>query len=146
MHVDGHVGGYPIKFLEQIVRLSKCLKKKRELIGSLRDLNAQGEKRKSFRDDFNQDFQRRYASNVLELSEVNRDLNGHLKSIQEFTQEVCTMYAIMHYMILEYEIYLTSDLHTVASETESCPAIYGRILKSRSTEKLEVIGPKAICI
>ena len=43
MHVDGHVGGYPIKFLEQIVRLSKCLKKKRELIGSLRDLNAQGE-------------------------------------------------------------------------------------------------------
>ena len=42
MHVDGHVGGYPIKFLEQIVRLSKCLKKKRELIGSLRDLNAQG--------------------------------------------------------------------------------------------------------
>ena len=88
MHVDGHVGGYPIKFLEQIVRLSKCLKKKRELIGSLRDLNAQGEKRKSFRDDFNEDFQRRYASNVLELSEVNRDLNEHLRSIQEFTQEV----------------------------------------------------------
>ena len=40
--IEGNVGGYPIKFLEQIVRLSKCLKKKRELIGSLRDLNAQG--------------------------------------------------------------------------------------------------------
>jgi hypothetical protein len=87
MHVDGHVGGYPIKFLEQIVRLSKCLKKKRELIGSLRDLNAQGEKRKSFGDIINEDFQRRYASNVLELSQVNRDLNEHLKNIQEFTQE-----------------------------------------------------------
>ena len=117
MHVDGHVGGYPIKFLEQIVRLSKCLKKKRELIGSLRDLNAQGkyyfcdtfpswyiflkqcvqipgEKRKSFRDDFHEDFQRRYASNVLELSEVNRDLNEHLRNIQEFTQEVSKLSTI----------------------------------------------------
>ena len=27
------------------------------------------------------------TSNVLELSQVNRDLNEHLKSIQEFTQE-----------------------------------------------------------
>ena len=88
LHVDGHVGGYPIKFLEQIVRLSKCLKKKRELIGTLRDLNAQGEKKKSFGDIINEDFQRRYASNVLELSQVNRDLNEHLKNIQEFTQEV----------------------------------------------------------
>ena len=87
LHVDGHVGGYPIKFLEQIVRLSKCLKKKREMIGNLRDLNAQGEKRKSYGDCINEDFQRRYASNVLELSQVNRDLNEHLKSIQEFTQE-----------------------------------------------------------
>lgn len=87
LHVDGHVGGYPIKFLEQIVRLSKCLKKKRELIGCLRTLNGQVEKRKSFHDSIHEDFQRRYASNVLELSQVNRDLNEHLKSIQEFTQE-----------------------------------------------------------
>merc|ERR1712029_1286447 len=87
LHVDGHVGGYPIKFLEQIVRLSKCLKKKRELIGCLRTLNGQVEKKKSHGDQINEDFQRRYASNVLELSQVNRDLNEHLKNIQEFTQE-----------------------------------------------------------
>ena len=41
-----HVGGYPIKFLEQIVQLSKCLKKKRELIGCLRTLNGQVDKAK----------------------------------------------------------------------------------------------------
>merc|ERR1719245_1778802 len=82
MPIDGHVGGYPIKFLEQIVRLSKCLKKKRELIGNLRTLNGQVEKRKSYGDAIHEDFQRRYASNVLELSQVNRDLNEHLKSIQ----------------------------------------------------------------
>ena len=92
--IEGNVGGYPIKFLEQIVRLSKCLKKKRELIGSLRDLNAQGEKKKSHGVQINEDFQRRYASNVLELSQVNRDLNEHLKNIQEFTQEVRIYYLI----------------------------------------------------
>jgi len=36
--MDGQVGGYPIKFLEQIVRLSKSLKQKRECVNSLRDL------------------------------------------------------------------------------------------------------------
>ena len=81
--------------MEQIVRLSKCLKKKRELIGSLRDLNAQGEKKKSHGVQINEDFQRRYASNVLELSQVNRDLNEHLKNIQEFTQEVRFYYLLI---------------------------------------------------
>ena len=60
MRMDGQVGGYPIKFLEQIVRLSKCLKIKRERISQLRDLNTQGEKRKSFGEFITGDFQRRY--------------------------------------------------------------------------------------
>ena len=60
MRMDGQVGGYPIKFLEQIVRLSKCLKMKRERISQLRDLNTQGEKRKSFGEFITGDFQRRY--------------------------------------------------------------------------------------
>ena len=59
MRMDGQVGGYPIKFLEQIVRLSKCLKMKRERISQLRDLNTQGEKRKSFGEFITGDFQRR---------------------------------------------------------------------------------------
>ena len=61
--MDGQVGGYPIKFLEQIVRLSKCLKMKRERISQLRDLNTQGEKRKSFGEFITGDFQRRYVKN-----------------------------------------------------------------------------------
>lgn len=87
MRMDGQVGGYPIKFLEQIVRLSKCLKMKRERISQLRDLNTQGEKRKSFGEFITGDFQRRYASNVIDLSNINKDLNEHIKTIQEFTQE-----------------------------------------------------------
>lgn len=87
MRMDGQVGGYPIKFLEQIVRLSKCLKMKRERISQLRDLNTQGEKRKSFGEFITGDFQRRYASTVIDLSNINKDLNEHIKTIQEYTQE-----------------------------------------------------------
>jgi hypothetical protein len=42
MRMDGQVGGYPIKFLEQIVRLSKSLKLKRECVNALRDLVNSG--------------------------------------------------------------------------------------------------------
>ena len=65
--MDGQVGGYPIKFLEQIVRLSKCLKMKRERISQLRDLNTQGEKRKSFGEFITGDFQRRYDSKTISI-------------------------------------------------------------------------------
>ena len=30
----------------------------------------------------------RYASTVMDLSNINKDLNEHIKTIQEFTQEV----------------------------------------------------------
>ena len=36
MRMDGQVGGYPVRFLEQIVRLSKCLKLKRERVSTLK--------------------------------------------------------------------------------------------------------------
>lgn len=36
--MDGQVGGYPTKFLEQIVRLNKSLKQKKECINTLRYL------------------------------------------------------------------------------------------------------------
>ena len=88
MQMDGQVGGYPVKFLEQIVRLSKILKQKRAKIAQLRDLNTEGERKKSFGDFISEDFQRRYASNVIDLSNINRDLNEHIKNIQDFTQEV----------------------------------------------------------
>ncbi len=88
MSIDGRLGCYPIKFLDQIVRLSKCLKVKRELVDTLRDLNGQCERRKSFGHYINEDFQRKYAATVLDLSQTNRDLNEYLKNIREYTQEV----------------------------------------------------------
>ena len=88
MRNDGFVGGYPIRFLEQIVRLGKCLKLKRELVTTLKELNGLGERKKSFGEFISEDFQRKYASTVIDLSQLNRDLNEHLENIQEFTQQV----------------------------------------------------------
>jgi len=132
--IEGNVGGYPIKFLEQIVRLSKCLKKKRELIGSLRDLNAQGEKKKSHGVQINEDFQRRYASNVLELSQVNRDLNEHLKNIQEFTQEFAP------------EVGPTISLPNIIREGCQEDA-YDMVNKNNTTEEKECVdSPKVLSL
>jgi len=50
--------------------------------------NSEGERKKSFGEIISEDFQRRYASNVIELANINRDLNEHLRNIQEFTQQV----------------------------------------------------------
>ena len=88
MRMDGQLGGYPIIFLEKIVRLSKCLKVKRERVSTLRELNMLGERRKSFGEFINEDFQRKYAATVIDLANVNRELNEHIKTIREITQEV----------------------------------------------------------
>jgi predicted nucleic acid-binding Zn-ribbon protein len=88
MRIDGLLGGYPVRFLEQIVRLSKCLKLKRERVTTLRELNSLGERKKSFGEYITEDFQKRYAATVLELSQLNRDLNEHLENIREYTQQV----------------------------------------------------------
>jgi seryl-tRNA synthetase len=85
--LDGQLGVYPVKFLEAIVKLDKCLKLKRERVNTLKDLNAAGERRKSFGEFINEDFQRKYAATVLDLSVINRDLNEYLKTIREFSED-----------------------------------------------------------
>lgn len=70
------------------MQLSKILRAKREKIGALRDMNAQAEKQRSYSQELNVDFQRRYAALVLDIEKLNRDLNQHLVVVQQFCQEV----------------------------------------------------------
>ena len=88
MRIDAQLGGYPVRFLDQIVRLSKCLKLKREKVETLKELNKVGEMSKSFGEYITEEFQKKYAGTVLDLSHVNRDLNEHLETIREYTQQV----------------------------------------------------------
>lgn len=85
LRLDGTLGGYPVRFLYHIVRLNKSLLTKKEKVSSLRDLNSDAEKIKSFGECITEDFQRRYASTVMDIYKINEDLNSHLADIAEFT-------------------------------------------------------------
>ena len=117
-----------------------------------------GEKRKSFRDDFHEDFQRRYASNVLELSEVNRDLNEHLRNIQEFTQEVCDLW-IMFLTMINFHLftfYFNFQFAPEVGPTISLPNIiregcqddaYDMVNKNNTSEEKECVeNPKILSL
>lgn len=51
-------------------------------------MNAQAEKQRSYSQELNVDFQRRYAALVLDIEKLNRDLNQHLVVVQQFCQEI----------------------------------------------------------
>uniref|UniRef100_T1IXW4 DIRP domain-containing protein n=1 Tax=Strigamia maritima TaxID=126957 RepID=T1IXW4_STRMM len=82
------LGGFPIKFLVLVVRLSKILDVKKEKIRQLREMNTQAEKMKSYQEPITIDFQKRYAGVVLELDKLNKDLNEYLQQVQQYCQEI----------------------------------------------------------
>ncbi|XP_062324272.1 protein lin-9 homolog [Osmerus eperlanus] len=82
------LGGFPVKFLVQVTRLSKILMIKKEHIKHLKDMNTEAEKMKSYSMPIGLDFQKRYATTVLELERLNKDLNKVLHQVQQFCCEL----------------------------------------------------------
>uniref|UniRef100_A0A671XGC0 Lin-9 DREAM MuvB core complex component n=1 Tax=Sparus aurata TaxID=8175 RepID=A0A671XGC0_SPAAU len=78
------LGGFPVKFLVQVTRLSKILMIKKEHIKHLKEMNTEAEKMKSYSMPIDLDFQKRYATTVLELEQLNKDLNKVLHEVQQF--------------------------------------------------------------
>ncbi|XP_031571520.1 protein lin-9 homolog [Actinia tenebrosa] len=84
----GTLGGFPIRFLILVTRLSKILLVKKECIEKLKEMNTQAEKMKSYQEPIDKDFQRRYACVVLELERLNKDLNYYLNDVQDYCQDL----------------------------------------------------------
>ncbi|XP_033847025.1 protein lin-9 homolog [Periophthalmus magnuspinnatus] len=82
------LGGFPVKFLVQVTRLSKILMIKKEHIKHLKEMNTEAEKLKSYSMPIDLDFQKRYATTVLELEQLNKDLNKVLQEVQQFCCEL----------------------------------------------------------
>ncbi|KAM6954733.1 protein lin-9 homolog [Aplochiton taeniatus] len=82
------LGGFPVKFLVQVTRLSKILMIKKEHIKHLKDMNTEAEKLKSYSMPIVLEFQKRYATTVLELERLNKDLNKVLHEVQQFCCEL----------------------------------------------------------
>ncbi|XP_074542119.1 protein lin-9 homolog [Halichoeres trimaculatus] len=82
------LGGFPVKFLVQVTRLSKILMIKKEHIRHLKEMNTEAEKLKSYSMPIDLDLQKRYATTVLELEQLNKDLNKVLHEVQQFCCEL----------------------------------------------------------
>ncbi|KAM6280289.1 protein lin-9 homolog isoform 3-T3 [Porphyrio hochstetteri] len=82
------LGGFPVEFLIQVTRLSKILMIKKEHIKQLRDMNTEAEKLKSYSMPIGIEFQRRYATIVLDLEQLNKDLNKVLHKVQQYCYEL----------------------------------------------------------
>lgn len=88
------LGGFPIKFLVLVTRLTKILAIKKDKIKQLKEMNTQSEKLKTFGSNFDPHFQQTYAAAVLELEKLNKELNTYLVGVQEFSQEVAPDHGI----------------------------------------------------
>jgi hypothetical protein len=86
--VDGMLGGFPIRLLDMIVRLSKLLKAKRDKIMQLKELNVEAEKMRSYGKTFNTDFRCRYAKVVVDLSSMNNEMAIYLDGVQQYCLEI----------------------------------------------------------
>ncbi|XP_029351847.1 protein lin-9 homolog isoform X5 [Echeneis naucrates] len=71
-----------------MTRLSKILMIKKEHIKHLKEMNTEAEKLKSYSMPIDLDFQKRYATTVLELEQLNKDLNKVLHEVQQFCCEL----------------------------------------------------------
>merc|ERR1711931_394092 len=76
------LGGFPVKFLSVVSRLTKILRVKRRLVMELSDMNTEAEKTKSHGKHLSVHFRQKYASTVLDLERLNKDLNEYLVEVQ----------------------------------------------------------------
>lgn len=78
----GSIGGYPIKLLETMVLVRKTLETKHLQLLKIRRLNVEAEVVKSFGDNAPEDFQKKYATLLLEMERINRDLADYMNILQ----------------------------------------------------------------
>lgn len=88
MQEEGTLGGFPIKFLALLVRLSKILQVKKKKITELKAMNTEAEKSRSLQENISHEFQKHYAQTILELEKLNIDLNDYLKAVQQYSAEM----------------------------------------------------------
>ena len=88
MQEEGTLGGFPIKFLALLVRLSKILQVKKKKITELKAMNTEAEKSRSLQETISHEFQKHYAQTILELEKLNTDLNDYLKAVQQYSAEM----------------------------------------------------------
>ncbi|KAK6618174.1 hypothetical protein RUM44_002625 [Polyplax serrata] len=96
------LGQFPLAFLEMIVTISKILTDKKKMVQKLKELNAEAERRTSYGQDYTEDFQRRYATLVIELEFLNKHLERYLASVQKYCHEIAPEQSTMAMLTPSY--------------------------------------------
>ncbi|XP_047736361.1 protein lin-9 homolog [Hyalella azteca] len=86
--LSDRIGQYPVAQLMHIVRLWKLLESKAEKVKQLEQLNSGAEKLRCLGESVTGAFQRRYATLVLEVDQLNEQLNSELLQVHQFCQEI----------------------------------------------------------
>jgi len=60
----GFIGGFPVKFLLKITKLSRSLRVKKEKLADLKMMNAKAERLQSYQEPLPVEFQKRYTVNL----------------------------------------------------------------------------------
>ncbi|CAL8081307.1 unnamed protein product [Orchesella dallaii] len=120
---DGMLGGFPIRLLDMIVRLSKLLKAKREKIMTLKELNVEAEKMKSYGRTYNAEYRTRYARCVLDLDSMNKEMAMYLEGIQTYCLEITNDHGNTSQMVIPEHILESSRQEaSMVVSTYNCKA------------------------
>ncbi|GIX98716.1 protein lin-9 homolog [Caerostris darwini] len=85
---DGTLGGFPKKFLALLVRLTKILSVKKKNLTLLKDMHTEAERNLSHGQPMTFEFQKAYASLVLEFERLDKDLSEYLNNVQTYCTEI----------------------------------------------------------
>lgn len=82
------LGGFPVKLLENVIRIHKILNVKRLKTKRLSELNREAERNLSFAGEPPETFRKQYAGILLELEKINKDLTEFLNEVQTTCTEI----------------------------------------------------------
>uniref|UniRef100_A0A1I7U632 DIRP domain-containing protein n=1 Tax=Caenorhabditis tropicalis TaxID=1561998 RepID=A0A1I7U632_9PELO len=77
------VGNFPLKFLVNLVKLTKLIEIKKTLIKQLQELNSEAEMMNMTSDSYPLTFQEKYAKTVIDLEHVNQNIDINMNGIQD---------------------------------------------------------------
>ncbi|EFP13257.1 CRE-LIN-9 protein [Caenorhabditis remanei] len=77
------VGNFPLKFLVNLVKLTKLIEIKRGLVKNLNDLNIEAEMQHLTTEKYSTVFQEKYARTIMDLEHVNQNIDINMNGIQD---------------------------------------------------------------
>ncbi|KAL5110310.1 hypothetical protein TcWFU_004828 [Taenia crassiceps] len=87
-------GGYPMKFLVMVTKLSKILEVKKMCVDELQDLNTEAERKISNQSEISVEFQHKYLTLIVHLERLNRELNQYLIHVLQYANEIAQEHGV----------------------------------------------------